>query len=159
MDRTIHKIFPGNETIILSQFPIFPGVESIILRQFPLNIAIKFQAPLIPSPVRGHSTIIVGLRPTRCMEFTHQYIREAGGRLFRGEVWGAEPPNQYRPDTYTLPGARMYCWLELLFINWHIHLCLCTEGRACLPFTNTTTASMTSILNEPMCPISKHGIS
>ena len=55
MDRTIHKIFPGNETIILSQFPIFPGVESIILKQFPLKIAIKFQAPLIPSPVRGHS--------------------------------------------------------------------------------------------------------
>ena len=55
MDRTIHKIFPGNETIILKQFPIFPGVEAIILRQFPLKIAIKFQAPLIPSPVKGHS--------------------------------------------------------------------------------------------------------
>ena len=56
MDRTIHKIFPGNEAIIPGRFPIFPGVESIILRQFPLKIAIKFQAPLIPSPVKGHSS-------------------------------------------------------------------------------------------------------
>ena len=55
MDRTIHKTFPGNETIILMQFPIFPGAESIILRQFPLKIRIKVQAPLIPGPVKGHS--------------------------------------------------------------------------------------------------------
>ena len=45
MDRTIHKIFPWNETIIPGRFPIYPGVEAIILRQFPLKIVIKlFQA-------------------------------------------------------------------------------------------------------------------
>ena len=58
MDRTIHNIFPGNEAIILKQFPIFPGVEAIILRQFPFKIPIKFQAPLISSPVRGHSNTV-----------------------------------------------------------------------------------------------------
>ena len=56
MHRTVHKICPGNETIILEQFPIFPGVESIILKRFPLKIVIKFQALLIPSPVKGHLT-------------------------------------------------------------------------------------------------------
>ena len=38
MDRTIHKIFPGNETIIPGRFPIFPGSDAIILGQFPLKI-------------------------------------------------------------------------------------------------------------------------
>ena len=56
MDHTVHKIFPGSETIIPGRFPIFPGSDAIILRQFPLlKIPIKFQAPLIPSPVKGHS--------------------------------------------------------------------------------------------------------
>ena len=41
MDRTIHKIFPGNETIIPGRFPIFPGSDAIILGQFPLKIASK----------------------------------------------------------------------------------------------------------------------
>ena len=41
MDRTIHKIFPGNETIIPGRSPIFPGSDAIILGQFPLRIAAK----------------------------------------------------------------------------------------------------------------------
>ena len=41
MDRTVHKIFPGNETIIPGRFPIFPGSDAIILGQFPLKIASK----------------------------------------------------------------------------------------------------------------------
>ena len=41
MGRTVHKIFPGNETIIPGRSPIFPGSDTIILGQFPLKIASK----------------------------------------------------------------------------------------------------------------------